>query len=41
MASDAYVFRVPTLRNITLTPPYFHTGQVWGLRQAVAIIGPS
>jgi len=25
--SDEYVFKVPTLRNITLTAPYFHTGQ--------------
>ena len=33
--SDEYVFKVPTLRNITLTAPYFHTGQAWDLRQAV------
>jgi cytochrome c peroxidase len=39
--SDAYVFKVPTLRNIALTAPYFHTGQVWDLRQAVAIMGAS
>ena len=25
--SDEYVFKVPTLRNIDLTGPYFHTGQ--------------
>jgi cytochrome c peroxidase len=37
--SDEYVFKVPTLRNIALTAPYFHTGQVWDLRQAVAIMG--
>jgi cytochrome c peroxidase len=36
---DAYNFKVPTLRNITLTAPYFHTGSVWDLRQAVAVMG--
>ncbi|HVC16048.1 MAG TPA: cytochrome-c peroxidase [Rhodanobacter sp.] len=39
--SDEYVFRVPPLRNIALTAPYFHTGKVWDLRQAVAIMGSS
>jgi len=39
--SDEYVFKVPTLRNIALTAPYFHTGQAWDLRQAVAIMGAS
>ncbi len=38
---DEYVFRVPTLRNITLTAPYFHTGRAWDLRQAVAVMGVS
>jgi len=37
--SDEYVFKVPTLRNIDLTPPYFHTGAAWDLRQAVAVMG--
>jgi len=32
------VFRVPELRNIELTPPYFHSGQVWDLNQAVGIM---
>jgi len=32
---------VPSLRNIALTAPYFHTGKVWDLRQAVAIMGSS
>jgi cytochrome c peroxidase len=40
-ASDEYVFKVPTLRNIALTAPYFHSGQVWDLRQAVAVMGAS
>jgi cytochrome c peroxidase len=38
---DEYVFKVPTLRNIALTPPYFHTGKSWDLRQAVAVMGSS
>ena len=40
-ASDEYVFKSPSLRNITLTAPYFHSGKVWDLRQAVAIMGSS
>ena len=39
--SDEYVFKVPTLRNIALTAPYFHTGASWDLRQAVAVMGAS
>jgi cytochrome c peroxidase len=39
--SDEYVFKVPTLRNIVLTAPYFHTGKAWDLRQAVAVMGAS
>ena len=39
--SDEYVFKVPTLRNIALTAPYFHTGAAWDLRQAVAVMGDS
>lgn len=39
--SDEYVFRVPELRNIELTPPYFHTGKSWDLHQAVAVMGTS
>jgi cytochrome c peroxidase len=38
---DEYVFKVPTLRNIALTAPYFHTGSVWDLREAVAVMGTS
>lgn len=38
-ASDEYVFRSPSLRNIDLTPPYFHSGKVWKLADAVAIMG--
>jgi cytochrome c peroxidase len=37
-ASDEYVFRAGPLRNITLTAPYFHSGQVWDLEDAVGIM---
>lgn len=38
-ASDEYVFRAAPLRNVALTAPYFHSGEVWDLEQAVAIMG--
>lgn len=38
-ASDEYVFRAAPLRNVALTAPYFHSGQVWDLKEAVAIMG--
>jgi cytochrome c peroxidase len=37
--NDQYVFKVPMLRNVALTAPYFHTGRCWDLRQAVAVMG--
>jgi len=37
--SDEYVFRAAPLRNVALTAPYFHSGQVWDLKEAVAIMG--
>ena len=37
--SDLHVFKVPTLRNIELTYPYFHDGAVDTLEEAVAIMG--
>ncbi len=40
-AGDEYVFRSPSLRNIALTAPYFHTGRAWDLRQAVGVMGSS
>lgn len=40
-ASDAYVFRAPGLRNVAVRAPYFHSGRVWSLEQAVAIMGTS
>jgi cytochrome c peroxidase len=40
-ADDSYVFRAAPLRNIALTAPYFHSGKVWDLTQAVAVMGTS
>jgi cytochrome c peroxidase len=37
--TDNYVFKSPSLRNITLTPPYFHSGKVWDLTEAVRVMG--
>jgi cytochrome c peroxidase len=31
--------RVPTLRNITMTAPYFHNGQIWSLKEAIVEMG--
>lgn len=39
--SDNYVFRAAPLRNVALTAPYFHSGQVWNLKEAVSIMGSS
>lgn len=36
--ADRYVFRVPSLRNIALTAPYFHDGSVASLEEAVQIM---
>jgi cytochrome c peroxidase len=38
-ADDQYVFKSPSLRNVQLTPPYFHSGKVWGLDEAVGVMG--
>lgn len=37
--NDEFAFKVPVLRNVDLTAPYFHTGRVWDLSEAVAIMG--
>jgi cytochrome c peroxidase len=37
--ADKYVYKVPSLRNITKTYPYFHDGKVWDIREAVKIMG--
>lgn len=36
---DKYVFKVPSLRNITKTSPYFHDGSVEKIEDAVKIMG--
>lgn len=36
---DRHVFKVPSLRNIALTAPYFHDGSTNSLKQAVLIMG--
>ena len=36
---DRYVFRVPMLRNVAKTPPYFHDGSVDTLDKAVRVMG--
>ena len=37
--ADKYVFKVPILRNVAKTPPYFHDGSVDKLEEAVWIMG--
>lgn len=36
--TDRYRFRVPMLRNIARTAPYFHDGSVGGLAEAVQVM---
>lgn len=36
---NAHLFRVPILRNVTKTSPYFHNGAVPKIREAVDIMG--
>jgi len=37
--NDKFVFKVPVLRNVAMTPPYFHDGAVDKLEDAVWIMG--
>jgi cytochrome c peroxidase len=37
--ADMYVFKVPSLRNVAMTPPYFHDGSVATLPEAVHAMG--
>src|SRR5208337_3851621 len=37
--ADLYVFKVPSLRNVAETAPYFHDGSVADLKRAVEIMG--
>ncbi len=36
--ADAFMFKVPQLRNVAMTPPYFHDGTAATLPQAVRIM---
>lgn len=36
--ADLYVFKVPSLRNVAMTPPYFHDGSVAALPDAVRVM---
>ena len=38
---DLYLFRVASLRNVALTPPYFHDGKTQHLSEAIKIMGES
>jgi cytochrome c peroxidase len=37
-AADMHMFKVPTLRNVALTAPYFHNGSVQTLNEAVRVM---
>lgn len=37
-AAEDFSFRTPSLRNVALTAPYFHSGKVWELEKAVSIM---
>ena len=37
--NDQQLFRVPMLRNVTKTSPYFHNGSIQKIREAVFIMG--
>jgi cytochrome c peroxidase len=36
--ADRFLFKVPVLRNVAMTPPYFHDGSVDHLADAVIIM---
>ncbi|WP_048810532.1 cytochrome-c peroxidase [Candidatus Methylacidiphilum infernorum] len=37
--ADKYVFKVPSLRNVAKTAPYFNNGHTWSLEEAVKTMG--
>jgi cytochrome c peroxidase len=39
--ADVFSFRVAPLRNVALRAPYFHTGHVWTLEEAVNVMAKS
>jgi cytochrome c peroxidase len=40
-SSDDYAFRAAPLRNVALRAPYFHSGKVWTLEEAVNVMAKS
>ena len=36
--ADLYVFRVPSLRNVAMTAPYFHDGSIATLPEAISVM---
>jgi cytochrome c peroxidase len=40
-SADKHKYRVPTLRNVSLTAPYFHNGSVSSLNEAVRVMAAS
>jgi len=36
---DAYVFKVPSLRNVAVTAPYLHDGSAATIEEAISIMG--
>ncbi len=38
---DEFAFKSPSLRNIELTPPYFHSGVVWSLEESIEVMNDS
>ncbi|GAB1391855.1 hypothetical protein MASR1M60_00180 [Rhodocyclaceae bacterium] len=36
---DRHAFKVPSLRNIAVTPPYFHDGSALSLEEAIIVMG--
>jgi len=35
--NDLFTFKVPSLRNVALTYPYFHNGSVWNLERSLSL----
>lgn len=38
-AADLFVFKVPSLRNVAMTGPYFHDGSIASLDEAIRLMG--
>ena len=37
--SDKFVYKIPSLRNVEKTYPYFHDGSVKNLKKAISLMG--